>query len=291
MKRQATTHESISTRRHFLQAAGGAIAAAGLLQNGTLAAAEEPSDAKPKKLPFPLGLASYTTRKFNLDETLAMANRVGLSHICLKSFHLPMNATEDEIAQVAAKVKAAGIVLYGGGVISMGNEAAVDRAFEYAKAAGMTTIVGVPTPPMLPLVDKKVKQYDIKVAIHNHGPGDNTYPTPESIIEKVKPFDQRIGLCIDIGHTLRIGADPIRSAEIYADRLHDIHLKDVSAADPSGKPVEAGRGVIDLPAFLQTLIKIDYQGIASFEYEKDAGDPLPGLAESVGYIKGVLATL
>jgi sugar phosphate isomerase/epimerase len=242
-------------------------------------------------LPFELGLASYTTRKFTLEETVAMARRVGLTHLCLKSFHLPLDATAEQIAAAAEIVKEGGLDLYGGGVISMKNPADVEQAFAYAKAAGMRTIVGVPAPEVLPLVNQKVKEFDIEVAIHNHGPGDKVYPTPESAYEKIKDLDGRIGLCMDIGHTLRIGADPVEDAERFADRLLDVHVKDVTAAEASGRTVEIGRGIIDIPAFLKTLVKIKYTRIASFEYEKDADDPLPGLAESVGYVRGVLATI
>jgi inosose dehydratase len=129
------------------------------------------------------------------------------------------------------------------------------------------------------------------VAIHNHGPTDKVYPTPASAYEKIKDLDKRIGLCNDIGHTMRAGIDPAESVEKFADRLLDIHMKDVSAANKDGDAVEVGRGVIDIPKFLKTLIKIEYDGIVSFEYEKDAKDPLPGLSESVGYVKGVLAVI
>jgi sugar phosphate isomerase/epimerase len=173
----------------------------------------------------------------------------------------------------------------------MKKEPDVHRAFEYAKAAGMKVIVGVPAPKLLPLVDKKVKEYNIKVAIHNHGPTDKLYPTPASAYEKIKNLDRRIGLCNDIGHTQRAGVDPSVSAEKYADRLLDVHIKDVTAATAKGHGVEIGRGVIDIPRFLRTLLKINYAGIVSFEYEKDADDPLAGLAESVGYVRGVLAAI
>jgi len=271
------------------------VAAGAALAGASGAAASEPGSAKggvrrpAAKPPFELGLASYTLRKFPLDQTLAMTRRVGLKCICLKSFHLPLEAKPEEISAAAGKVKAAGLVLYGCGVVSMGKAADVDQAFDYAKAAGMKTIVASPKPELLPLVEKKVREYGIQVAIHNHGPGDKTYPTPKSIYEKVCKLDKRIGICMDIGHTLRIGADPIDSAEEYADRLLDVHIKDVSAADPKGQTVEVGRGVIDIPGFLRALLRIKYRGIVSFEHEKDENDPLAGLAESVGYVRGVLA--
>ncbi len=173
----------------------------------------------------------------------------------------------------------------------MGNQSQVHQAFDYAKAAGMKVIVGVPIPELLPLVDKKVKEYDIKVAIHNHGPGDKVYPTPASVYERVRDLDKRIGLCNDIGHTIRAGSDPAVSAKKFADRLLDIHIQDVSEAAAKGHGVEIGRGVIDVPKFLKMLVKIKYSGIVSFEYEKDADDPMAGLAESVGYIRGVLAAI
>jgi len=269
----AAVFSSCATKRGFAQMLGAAVA-------GTKGA---------KRLK--LGLASYSLRKFNLDEVLAMTKRVGLKYIALKSFHLPLDSSLSQIRQVAAKVKQAGLELYGGGVIYMKNEAEVNRAFEYAKAAGMKVIIGVPRPELLPLVERKVREYDIKLAIHNHGPGDKVYPTPAVAYERIKHLDRRIGLCNDIGHTIRAGMDPSVAAERYADRLLDVHMKDVSEASARGSGVEVGRGVIDIPRFLRTLVKIRYQGVVSFEYEKDANDPLPGLAESVGYVRGVLAAI
>jgi sugar phosphate isomerase/epimerase len=280
------------SRRDFFKAAG--VAGSALAFGSVIGKPGRAAEATPpgeKKLPFPLGLASYTLRKFDLDQTLAMTKRVGLTHICLKSFHLPLDATADQIAAAVAKVKAAGIDLYGGGVITMKTDKDVDQAFDYAKAAGMRTIVAAPAPVVLPLVNEKVKQFDIEVAIHNHGPGDKIYPTPESIYQKVEKLDPRIGLCIDVGHTLRIGADPVADSQRFADRLLDLHIKDVTAAAPEGQTLEIGRGVIDIPALLRTLIKIKYARIVSFEYEKDENDPLAGLAESVGYIRGALAAI
>jgi len=290
--------EKEQSRRRFLQVAGAGVASlAGV--SGSLA---QPASREARQgrraagrqggqKPFELGLASYTLRKFDLDKTLAMTKRVGLKYICFKDVHLKMDSTPEQIQETVQKVKDAGLILYGGGVIYMKTEAEVNRAFEYAKAAGMRVIVGVPLPEVLPLVDKLVKQYDIKVAIHNHGPTDKVYPVPATAYEKIKDLDKRIGLCDDIGHTMRAGVDPCESAEKFADRLLDIHIKDVSAADAKGNAVEVGRGVIDIPKYIRTLVKIKYEGIVSFEYEKDADDPLAGLAESVGYVRGVMAAV
>ncbi len=279
------------TRRQFMQWAGAGAAASLATKNGFAAKNTEKSDKKNTECTFRLGLASYSTRKLSFDETLKIANRLGLKYLCLKSFHLPLDGAPEQIAQAAAKVKAAGIDLYGCGVVNMFKPAEVEQAFDYAKAAGMKIIVGVPAYDMLPMVNEKIKQYNICVAIHNHGPGDKLYPTPEVAYKKIKPFDSRLGLCIDIGHTIRSGINPSRAAEQFADRLLDVHIKDVTAATAEGRCVEAGRGVIDLPEFLRTLLLIRYPGIVSFEYDKDGNDPLPGLAESVGYVHGVLAAI
>lgn len=278
------------SRRRFLQAVGvGTISLAGA--GRCPAQVGSAGMVKKSKHKFELGLASYTLREFNLEDTLAMTKRVGLKYICFKSMHLPLDSTPAQIRDTVQKVKDAGLILYGGGVIYMRNEKQVNEAFDYAKAAGMKVIVGVPQPELLPLVNEKVRQYDIKVAIHNHGPTDKVYPTPASAYEKIKNLDKRIGLCNDIGHTIRAGVDPSLSARKYADRLLDVHIKDVSEATADGHAVEVGRGVINIPEFLKTLINIGFDGKVSFEYEKDAKDPLPGLAESVGYVNGVLATM
>ena len=252
----------------------------------TLAAAS--SVRRPAAEGLTLGLASYTFHKFGLDEAISMAQRVGLENIALKSMHLPLDSSAQEIKAATDKIKEAGLKLYGAGVIYMKTPEEVDQAFEYAKQAGIKVIIGVPAYDLLERVNKKVQEYDIKLAIHNHGPGDDVYASPTTAYEKVKNLDPRMGLCIDIGHTQRIGEDPAALAEKYQDRLFDVHLKDVTTSTGDGVPLEVGRGVIDIPAFLRTLEKINYDGVVAFEYEKDADDPLPGLAESVGYVRGIL---
>jgi len=278
------------SRRRFLQFMGvGAAFLAGADHcPAQIGSAGKQKKSKPK---CELGLASYTLREFNLEDTLAMTKKVGLKNICFKSFHLALDSTPAQIKATVQKVKNTGLNLYGGGVIGMKNEGQVNQAFDYAKAAGMKVIIAAPSYKMLPMIDKKVKQYDIKVAIHNHGPGDDLFPTPAVALEHIQNLDKRIGMCHDIGHTKRYGSDPIVETMLCGDRLHDVHIKDVSAANKDGHAVEIGRGVIDIPRFLKTLIKMEYDGIVSFEYEKDAEDPLAGLAESVGYVKGVLAAI
>ena len=114
------------------------------------------------------------------------------------------------------------------------------------------------------------------------------YASPDDVHEKIKSLDKRIGFCIDIGHVQRLHQNPAAMLEKYKDRLFDIHMKDVVGETEENSPVENGRGIIDIPKVLKTLRKIKYKGNLAFEYEKDGNDPLPGLAESVGYVRGVI---
>lgn len=285
------------SRRQFLRTAGlGAMSLAGAaIGHGEASAQQDvarqkatpPADGRALKL----GFASYQFKEFDLDQSLAMTRRLGVKFLCLKSFHLPLDSSPEEIAGRIEKIRQAGITAYGGGVITMSKPAEVDQAFAYAKAAGFRLITANPTPEMLPLVAEKAVQSGIQVAIHNHGPEDKLYPTPASIYEKIQGLDRRVGICLDTGHTQRTGTDPSAAAAACADRLLDIHLKDVVAATPNAAEIELGRGIVDVPTFLRTLMQIGYQGVISLEHEKDMKDPLPGIAESVGYARGVWAAL
>lgn len=277
-----------SNRRNFLKLSGLSIAAVAL--PGIVQSNPAPAK-KSKSLPIRLGLASYTLRKMNLDDTLAVCQKLDLRHISLKDFHLKLDSTDAQIAEAVKKCKDAGVEVGSGGVIYMKSEAEVDAAFVYARKAGMNMIIGVPQHEMLPYAEKKVKETNIRLAIHNHGPGDLVYPSCESAYVLIKNMDPRMGLCLDIGHTQRIQRDPSADLKDYFSRIFEIHMKDVTSSDKDGKPIEIGRGVIDIPGFLRTVVKLKFSGIISFEYEKEEKDPVPGLAESMGYVKGVLAVI
>lgn len=235
-----------------------------------------------------IGLASYTLRKYSVSQLIDICKRLNIKDIALKNFHLPLDATDSEIQATISKFKEAGLNIYGGGVIYMKNEAEVKNAFRYAKAAGMKMIIGVPNHDLLPLVEKYVKENDIKLAIHNHGPGDEVYPTPATVYDKIVNLDKRIGLCIDIGHVVRLGMNPIEAIKKYGHRMYDMHLKDVDGTVAKSESIQIGRGVIDIPKLMKALKDVNYQGIMSIEYEKDAENAEGGLAESVGYVRGIL---
>ena len=279
-----------SSRRSFLKMAGVA-AAAGALPLSTALTQSRQEKREKTVLPFDLGIASYTFRMFTLDQAIAMTKRVGIGKLALKDVHLPLTSSPQEIAAVLAKMKSAGLTLSSCGVVYMKTETDVERAFAYARSAGLKMMVGAPDLSVLGAAERAVKATDIALAIHNHGPTDDRFPSPESVYRVVAKMDKRMGLCIDVGHTQRLGLDPAAEAERFFDRLLDIHIKDVSAADANGSTVEIGRGVIDIPNLLKTLERLKYKGTLHIEHEKDENDPLPGVAESAGYLRGALDVL
>jgi sugar phosphate isomerase/epimerase len=279
-----------SSRRNFLRLSGIGILASQM--TGVLASDRKLKPATPQsKPPFQLGIASYTFKEFNLEQVIQMTSGLGIKKLALKSMHLPLDFSEEEIKEAEKKISSAGIDLYGAGVIYMNSKDEVDQAFTYAKAAGLDTIIGVPGHSLLDYCSLKVQEYAINLAIHNHGPGDELYPSPASVFEKIKDLNPGMGLCVDIGHTQRIGQDPVYETAKYIERVHDIHIKDVDKSEASGTTVEMGRGIIDIPGFLKMLKAMNYSKVLSFEYEKDENNPLAGLAESIGYVRGVLRAI
>ncbi|HEX3008726.1 MAG TPA: sugar phosphate isomerase/epimerase family protein [Bacteroidales bacterium] len=237
---------------------------------------------------FRVGMAGYTFAKFNLDTTLKTLQRADVHYLCIKDFHLPLNSTDEQIKAFHQKLSDKGVTGYAVGPIYMKTTEEIDRAFEYAKRVGVKLIVGVPNYELLPYVDKKVKEYDFKYAIHLHGPDMPLYPDAEDVWNHVKDLDPRIGMCLDIGHDTRNGKDPVADLKRYHTRVFDIHIKDVAGNTKLGYSLEIGRGVIDFPAFVKMLRKVGYMGVCSLEHEKDMTNPFMGIAESIGYFRGVI---
>ncbi len=281
-----------SRRQFFKKAATGMIAlgVAPSFSSGALSVSDPVSPVANQDL-FNLAIAGWTFNKFKLEQSLDMMARVDVHYLCIKNFHLPLDSTPEQIAAFHAKLKAKGVTGYAVGPIGMKTEAEADEAFEYCKRVGVTMVVGVPEHELLPYVNKKVKEYGFNFAIHNHGFGDKLYPTVQSIYDKVKDLDPRIGMCHDIGYSMLMGIDPAAVTIKFGSRMFDIHIKDVTAPTAEGKDCELGRGIIDFQAIFKALRTIKYKGMCSIEYEKDNTDPLPGLAESVGYFKGVWKTV
>ena len=273
------------TRRAFMGSAA-ALAASGALSPSTSVA------APPADRTLTLGVASYSTRKFTLDQTLEMAKTLGVTSMTFKDVHIPRTGTPDATRALRAKILAAGITVMGGGTITLPNDPAeIRKNFDYAKAAGFPLIFTSPDPAALDTIEQMAKEYDIKVAIHNHGPEDKWWPRPQDAYAAVKSRDSRMGLCIDVGHTLRTGTDPVAACRECKDRLYDMHVKDLAAKTDRDSQVAVGRGLIDFPALFRTLLDIGYQGQVGLEYEIHEDDPLPGMIESLAYERGVLAAL
>jgi inosose dehydratase len=281
------------SRRHFL-----CHSVIGSSAISVIAALPRPAGAalvKPERDPcagLKLGLTSYTLRNFNLDRAIEMTKEAGVKYISLKDMHLPLTSTTEQRKEARQKIHDAGLVLLGGGVIYLkNNESEIRAAFDYAKDAGMPTIICSPEPEALDTVEKMAKQYGIRIAIHNHGPGDKKYPSPLDVLPLIKDRDPLMGICMDVGHTVRIGQDPVEVIHQCASRLYDFHVKDVTEAAPKGKGIEVGRGIIDIVGVLKTLVDMKYSYHVALEYEEKAATPLPGMAESFGYIRGVLTAL
>ncbi len=278
---------SKSTRRDFLKWAGAGAALAVARPGQAMAA----GSGRGAVHGGGLGLASYTTRELSLDDTLKWAKRLGLTHVSLKDFHLPMNASPAQFEDVKKKFAASGLEFPAVGVVYMKTAAEVEAGFVYARNAGVGMIIGVPNVELLDLVEKKVKETGIRLAIHNHGPTDPLYPTCASAFRRIENRDPGLGLCLDMGHSFRAGEDPAAAYRAFHRRILDIHIKDVDAAGEKGATVEMGRGRINHLAFLREMEHSDYHGLMTFEYEKDGDNPIPGLAESVGYFRGLMKAL
>ncbi len=240
-----------------------------------------------------LGIASYSFRKFSREKAIEMTKELGTPYLNIKDFHLPLTATPEEIDAAKKEFADAGITLVGCGNVSFqkDDEADIRSKFEYAKRAGFPLIVCAPTAETLPKMEKYVKEYDIKIAIHNHGPEDKHFPTPQSVLSAVKGMDPRCGLCMDIGHTSRTGADIVESIREAGPRLLDMHAKDLANPLVMESQVAVGDGKLPIARIFEQLVRNRYHGCVNLEYEINADAPMPGMIKSFAYMRGVLAGL
>jgi len=240
-----------------------------------------------------LGVASYSLRNFPRAKAIEIVQALGTPYINLKSVHLPFELSPAELAAARQEIEAAGLEIVGGGVISFDRDtdADVEKYFAYAKAAGMPLITAHAAAPTLPRIEGFAKQYDIRVAIHNHGPEDKNFPSPYDALKHVKNMDRRMGLCIDIGHTVRTGTDVVRAIADAGPRLLDMHAKDLRDLTAKGSQCIVGEGAIPIAEIFRQLEAMRFAGYVNLEYEIDADDPLPGMKQSFAYMRGVLAGL
>ncbi len=211
---------------------------------------------QPKVDRIHLSMTKFTYVNFDIDKTLDVMQRLGVHYLCIKDFHLPLSADEAAISAFHKKLKEHGVEGYAVGPIYMKTEAEVDRAFNYARRVGVRMIVGVPNYELLDYVEQKVKEFDIRLAIHLHGPDMPMYPCASDIWENVKHRDARMGMCLDIGHNLRYNEDPLKDLRKYHTRVFDIHLKDVTGNTKADRSVELGRGRIDFKKIVKLKHKV-----------------------------------
>jgi Xylose isomerase-like TIM barrel len=277
------------TRRTLLRT-GALATAATFLPAESQSPAHLPAPSSATALPIRLGIASYTFRNFDAAHLVTFMHQLKTPYLNLKDMHLPMTPL-DQVAAKAAEYRAAGFTLTAAGNVTFAKDEDDDiRAkFEYIKAAGIPVIVCAPTHQNLPRLEEFVKEYNIKLAIHNHGPEDKNFPSPFDVLSAVKNLDPRIGLCIDLGHSLRAGADVVAAIHAAGPRLYDIHIKDLADATAKESQVAVGEGVMPVREVFQALIQTKYRGNVDLEYEIHAADPMPGVVESFAYMRGVLA--
>jgi sugar phosphate isomerase/epimerase len=279
------------TRRNFIQS-GALLAAASATSSALPSLGQQLSQATGAPSPIHLGLASYAFRNFTRAQMIGFMKQLNVTDLNVKDVkdHLPMDPSEE--AKALADYTAAGIKLHAAGTIyfSEDDDADIRSKFEYCKRAGISVIVaGDPTPDTLPRVEKFVKEYDIRIAIHNHGPEDKLWHSPLDIMKAVKNLDPRIGCCIDVGHTVRAGTDVVQAIHEVGPRLFDVHMKDLTNFQSKESQVPVGDGIMPVRGIFEALIKTKYQGFVDLEYEIHADDPMPGVISSFAYMRGVLA--
>ena len=236
---------------------------------------------------FKIGVAGYTYRSYDIDQTLAFLKSMEVHYLSVKDWWLPLDSTKEQMDAFKAKCREYDVEPYILGPIYMRSEAEVDRAFAYAERYGADVFIGVPNYELTDYMIKKVKDTGIKVAIHTHGPDGAPFPNIQKVAEVYKDPSLGIGCCMDLGHSVRMGEDIVKDIKKYKAWIYDIHIKDESEASKKGQTWEMGRGVMDFRPIVKVLRQIKYKGVVSLEFEKSGKNPHPGVAESIGYLRGV----
>jgi sugar phosphate isomerase/epimerase len=277
-------------RRTFLSLSAMATAAAAVPRAyGKIRQASAASEAQP---PVRLGMCSYTFRNFDRAQLISFLKQLDIHTINLKDAkdHLPSTSAADE-QKALDDYKAAGITPTAVGTVYFPKDDDDDirSKFEYAKRAGAKVIVaGDPAPQVLPRIERFVKEYDIAIGIHNHGPEDKIWKSPLDVLKAVDGMDVRMGCCIDVGHTMRAGVNPVDAIRVAGPRLHDVHMKDLAESNVKESQVAVGRGLMPVREIFAELAEMRYPGYVDLEYEIHADDPMPGVIESIAYMRGVM---
>jgi sugar phosphate isomerase/epimerase len=280
------------SRRTFLRS--GALVAASFAASNEVFAAAAGCPATEEALPVRLGLASYTFRNFSRAQMIGFLKRLAVLELNAKDVkdHLPADTQEE--AAALADYAAAGIKLHAAGTINFqkDEDADIRNKFDYCKRAGIAVIVaGGPAPEILPRIEKFVKEYDIRIAIHNHGPEDKLWHSPLDVLNAVKGMNPRMGCCIDVGHTARAGTDVVQAIRAAGPRLFNVHMKDLANFQSKDSQVPVGEGIMPVKRIFEALGAISYKGFVDLEYEIHPDDPMPGVISSFAYMRAILAGL
>lgn len=282
------------SRRNFVRS-GALVAAACAASTEIFTSAKAPASLPANELaPVRLGLASYTFRNFTRAQLIAFMKQLRVFDLNAKDVkdHLPIDPQQE--AAALADYAAAGIKLHAAGAIYFpkDEDADIRAKFDYCKRAGIRIIVaGDPSLETLPRIEKFAKEYDIRIAIHNHGPEDKLWPSPVDVLKAVKTMDPRIGCCIDLGHAARAGTDVVQAIHEAGPRLFNMHMKDLTNFQSKESQVAVGDGLMPVPKIFEALAAIHYNGFVDLEYEIYPDDPMPGVISSFAYMRGVLAGL
>ena len=237
-----------------------------------------------------LAVATYSLRKFGRSGAIDICRQLGVKYVNVKSFHMPYYLSADDLKAARREFEKAGLEIVAGGNISLKSDdsSELEPYFRYAVEAGIPVMVCAPTHSNLGAIEKLAIKYDRKMAIHNHGPEDKFYPAPSDAIKRIKDMDSRMGVCVDIGHAVRTGADILEEIDGAWDRIYDFHVKDLSDLTDKQSRVDVGDGKMPIAAIFKMLKGRNYQGAVGLEYEVNADYPQVGMAKSFSYMRGVL---
>jgi sugar phosphate isomerase/epimerase len=278
------------SRRNFIQS--GALITAACAASTAVPTLAQTAPASGKPSPIHLGLASYTFRNFTRAQLIGFMKQLNLTALNAKNVkdHLPMDPQEE--LKALEDYAAAGIQLHAAGTIGFLKDDDDDMRgkFEYCKRAGVPVIVaGGAAPALLPRLEKFVKEYDIKIAIHNHGPEDKLWPSPLTVLKAVENMDPRMGCCMDVGHAARAGTDVVEAIHTVGPRLFNMHMKDLTSFESKEDSIAVGSGIMPVREVFEALVATNYKGFVDLEYEVNEDNPMPGVISSFAYMRGVLA--
>jgi sugar phosphate isomerase/epimerase len=284
--------KNILSRRNFV-CSGALVAGAFAAFKEAFAVAAERAPANETSA-IRLGLASYTFRNFSRAQMIGFLKQLNVLALNAKDVkdHLPTGPQEE--AAALADYAAAGIKLHAAGTIyfAKDEDADIRSKFEYCKRAGIDVIVaGDPAIETLPRIEKFVKEYNIRFAIHNHGPDDKLWHSPLDVLKAVKGMDPRLGCCIDVGHTVRASTDVVQAIHEVGARLFNVHMKDLTNFQSKDSQVPVGEGIMPVKKIFEALGAIKYKGFVDLEYEIHPDDPMLGIISSFVYMRGILADL